>query len=85
MTTRLPRGLPLGADISRASSPSYSELEADEAREYLESMGLHESGLNRLASEAYSVLGLITFLTAGRRNAAPGPCGAARQRPRPPA
>lgn len=42
-----------------------SELEADEAAEYLESIGLSESGLSRLAREAYHTLGLQSFFTAG--------------------
>lgn len=37
----------------------------DEAREYLESLGLKESGLARLAREAYELLGLQSFFTAG--------------------
>ncbi len=42
-----------------------AELSAEEAREYLESYGLHESGLERLIQASYSLLGLMSFLTAG--------------------
>jgi GTP-binding protein YchF len=42
-----------------------SELEPEEASEYLEALGLTESGLGRLAREAYHVLGLQSFFTAG--------------------
>ncbi len=42
-----------------------TELSADEAGEYLASYGLKESGLERLISATYSLLGLMSFLTAG--------------------
>jgi len=42
-----------------------AELSADEAQEYLKSYGLKESGLERLISATYSLLGLMSFLTAG--------------------
>ncbi len=42
-----------------------AELAPEEAREYLSSYGLKESGLERLISATYSVLGLMSFLTAG--------------------
>lgn len=42
-----------------------SELEDEEALEYLESLGLKESGLSRLAKAAYKLLGLQSFFTAG--------------------
>lgn len=41
------------------------ELSADEAADYLASYGLPDSGLNRLINATYSVLGLMSFLTAG--------------------
>ena len=44
-----------------------SELDSDEAAEYLESLGLHEPGLNRLIRIGYQVLGLRTFITAGEK------------------
>lgn len=42
-----------------------ASMSPEEKKEYLESMGLAESGLDRLIKEAYDVLGLITFLTTG--------------------
>ena len=42
-----------------------SELDADEAAEYLESLGLQKSGLETLAQAAYHLLGLQSFFTAG--------------------
>ncbi len=41
-----------------------SELPAGEKREYLEAMGLSESGLDRLIKTAYGLLDLITYYTA---------------------
>lgn len=40
-------------------------LNSDEQQEYLGSLGLTSSGLDRLAKKAYEQLGLISFLTAG--------------------
>ena len=42
-----------------------AELEPDEAKEYLESLGLEESGLAVLARAAYNLLGLQSYFTAG--------------------
>ena len=42
-----------------------AELSAEEAKEYLSSYGLKEPGLHRLISATYSLLGLMSFLTAG--------------------
>ena len=40
-------------------------LSDDEVLEYLDTLGLKETGLNRLIKEAFSLLGLITYLTTG--------------------
>lgn len=42
-----------------------SELDADEKKEFLADMGITESGLDRLITAGYSLLGLISYLTAG--------------------
>jgi hypothetical protein len=42
-----------------------AELGPDEAKEYLASYGLGQSGLERLINATYSLLGLMSFLTAG--------------------
>jgi ribosome-binding ATPase len=42
-----------------------AELPATEQRDYLASYGLTESGLERFISATYSLLGLMSFLTAG--------------------
>ena len=42
-----------------------SQLDAEEASEFLADLGLEESGLTRLIKQSFSTLGLITYLTAG--------------------
>lgn len=42
-----------------------AQLPLEERGDFLESLGLHESGLQRLIRESYSLLGLISFLTTG--------------------
>lgn len=42
-----------------------AELPREEQQDYLASYGLKESGLERLISATYSLLGLMSFLTAG--------------------
>ena len=42
-----------------------AELEEDEKQMFLEELGLSESGLEKLIKASYSLLGLISFLTAG--------------------
>lgn len=42
-----------------------AELEEDEKAMFLEELGLSESGLDKLIRASYSLLGLISFLTAG--------------------
>ena len=41
------------------------ELDADEAKEFLDELGLDEPGLNRVIRAGYSLLGLQTYFTAG--------------------
>jgi ribosome-binding ATPase len=42
-----------------------SRLDDKDALEFLQSLGLQESGLNRLIKEAFSILDLITYITSG--------------------
>jgi hypothetical protein len=42
-----------------------ASLAPEEKKEYLEALGLTESGLDILIKQAYDVLGLVTFLTTG--------------------
>ena len=42
-----------------------AELSGDEKQAFLDDLGIPESGLDRLIKASYSLLGLISFLTAG--------------------
>ncbi|MBR1479036.1 MAG: redox-regulated ATPase YchF [Lachnospiraceae bacterium] len=42
-----------------------AELDDDEKQMFLEDLGLKESGLDKLITASYSLLGLMSFLTAG--------------------
>lgn len=42
-----------------------AELEEDERKMFLDDLGLEESGLEKLIRASYSLLGLISYLTAG--------------------
>ncbi|HET7477215.1 MAG TPA: redox-regulated ATPase YchF [Dermatophilaceae bacterium] len=46
-----------------------AELDAGEAAELLESVGVHESGMDQLARVGFATLGLQTYLTAGPKEA----------------
>ncbi|MCT4640335.1 MAG: redox-regulated ATPase YchF [Bacteroidales bacterium] len=52
--------------IAAATEADIAELETfEERQEFLEDMGLEESGLNKLIRKAYSLLNLETYFTAG--------------------
>jgi GTP-binding protein YchF len=51
--------------ISAKIESEIALLDAGERAEFLETLGLHEPGLNRLIREAYALLGLQTYFTAG--------------------
>ena len=55
--------LPICAEIES----EISEMEKEEKQIFLEDMGLNESGLDRLICACYDLLGLISFLTAGKQ------------------
>ncbi len=55
--------------ISAEIESQLAQLPDEEQREYLESLGLHEPGLNRLIREAFGLLGLQTYFTAGPKEA----------------
>ena len=44
-----------------------AELDEDEKKMFLEDLGLKESGLEKLIRASYSLLGLISYLTAGQQ------------------
>lgn len=57
-----------GAEVAVVSAQLESELgdlPEDEAREYLEALGVRETGLSRFVHTAYRLLDLLTFFTAG--------------------
>jgi GTP-binding protein YchF len=55
--------------ISAAIEAEIATLPADERDAFLTDLGLHETGLNRMIHAAYKLLGLITFYTAGPKEA----------------
>jgi ribosome-binding ATPase len=55
--------------ISAAIEEELAQLDDAEGAEYLESMGLHEAGLDRLIHEGYRLLGLTTYFTVGPKEA----------------
>ena len=44
-----------------------SDMEPDEKKEFLEEIGLEQSGLDRMIKASYDLLGLMSFLTAGKK------------------
>ena len=55
--------------ISAQIEEEISQLEADEAEMFLEEMGLHEAGLDRLIRAGYELLHLETYFTVGPKEA----------------
>jgi GTP-binding protein YchF len=55
--------------ISAQIESEIAMLDAAERAEFLETLGLAEPGLNRLIREAYKLLGLQTYFTAGPKEA----------------
>ncbi len=51
--------------ISAKIEAELSQLEAEEAQEYMSELGIEEPGLNRLIKAGYTLLGLITYFTCG--------------------
>ncbi len=51
--------------VSARIEEEISQLEEDERGMFLEELGMTESGLDRLIKASYSLLGLISYLTAG--------------------
>lgn len=52
--------------ISARIEEEIAELDADEKKMFLEELGTDESGLDKLIKASYSLLGLISYLTAGK-------------------
>ena len=55
--------------ISAKIEAELAQLEAEERRDYLAALGLAEPGLDRLIRAGYDLLDLITFFTAGPKEA----------------
>jgi len=55
--------------ISAKIESEIASLPAEERRNYLEAVGLQEAGLDRLIRAGYALLGLVTFFTAGPKEA----------------
>ena len=55
--------------ISARIEEEISQLADDEAAMFLEEMGLHEAGLDRLIKAGYALLGLSTYFTVGPKEA----------------
>jgi ribosome-binding ATPase len=55
--------------ISARIEEEISQLAEDEAAMFLEEMGLHEAGLDRLIKAGYALLGLQTYFTVGPKEA----------------
>ena len=55
--------------ISAAIEEEISQLDADERSLFLEELGLHEAGLDRLIRAGHDLLGLQTYFTVGPKEA----------------
>ena len=55
--------------ISAAIEAEIAQMPREEQREFLESVGLEEPGLDRLIRAGYDLLGLITYFTVGPKEA----------------
>ncbi len=53
--------------ICSAIEAEISQLPENDRVEFIQSLGMEEPGLNRLIREAYSLLNLITYFTAGEK------------------
>ncbi len=53
--------------ICAQTEAEIADMSDDDKAMFLEELGLEESGLNRIIQTGYSLLGLISFLTAGKQ------------------
>ena len=70
--------------VSAAIEAEIAALPREERLEYLHTLGLERPGLERVIVAGYRLLDLITFFTAGPKEAARGRSGAAARRRMPP-
>ena len=77
--------VPISAKVE-ADIAELAEMDPDEAKEYMEALGLTDSGLARLIREAYHLLGLQSYFTSGETETRAWTIPVwARRPPRPPA
>ncbi len=55
--------------VSAAIEAEVAQLGAEDRAEFLEGLGLHDSGLDRVIRAGYDLLGLITYFTCGPKEA----------------
>ncbi|MFC7053604.1 redox-regulated ATPase YchF [Hansschlegelia quercus] len=55
--------------ISAKIESEIATLPNEERKEYLDALGLHETGLDRLINAGYQLLGLVTYFTVGPKEA----------------
>ena len=67
--TRRRRKAPVAVVVSAQIESEIATLSADEQAEYLEAVGLSEPGLNRVIRAGYDLLDLVTYFTAGPKEA----------------
>jgi GTP-binding protein YchF len=68
--SQIKSGMTLGDDqiiISAKLEEEFAELSDQERMEYLKELGIEQTGLERLISKAYTLLGLQSFLTIGAK------------------
>ncbi|NHI98870.1 redox-regulated ATPase YchF [Lactococcus garvieae] len=53
--------------ISARAEEEIAELDDEDKAEFLEALGLEESGVDKLTKAAYNLLGLATYFTAGEK------------------
>ena len=71
--------------ISAAIEAEVAQLAPEDQGDYLASLGLTEPGLARVVHAGYQLLGLLTYFTAGAKEARAWTIAARPRRPRPPA
>lgn len=63
----MPRNMENSVVICAKLEEELADLSDEEKIEYLNQLGIEETGLERLIKKAYELLGLISFLTAGKK------------------
>lgn len=53
--------------VCASAEEEIAELDDEDRQEFLEALGIEESGLDQLIREAYDLLGLATYFTAGEK------------------